>query len=255
MVITQAPIGTPLPLRSNPSLPPRYNALNTSIANPTQNPSGGSNIFVPPGYNVASSFVPTPTQVLSGGPKIPPPPSPGGSNPPGPSSSNQVGGTSHFVASGFQIPQPVGGQPQVGGKPQVGGHNLVYGKNIPRLQSQPWNFPFQGNQQLSRGKHPQVNSFVPPNRGKPYLGSMNPTWGQNFQSNSPFQGTLPNQPTHVGYSTQNPPPPNFSRLSNYLQTAYGPTGIPTGLPPQNYQFPQVNRQLSFLATLDLPGFI
>jgi hypothetical protein len=39
--------------------------------------------------------------------------------------------------------------------------------------------------------------------------------------------------------------------SNYLQTAYGPTGIPTGLPPQNYQFPQVNRQLSFLATLDL----
>jgi hypothetical protein len=25
-----------------------------------------------------------------------------------------------------------------------------------------------------------------------------------------------------------------------------------GLPPQNYQFPQVNRQLPFLATLDLP---
>jgi hypothetical protein len=66
-VITQAPIGTPLPLRSNPSLPPGYNALNTSIANPTQNPSRGSNLFVPPGYNVASHFVPTPTQVLSGG--------------------------------------------------------------------------------------------------------------------------------------------------------------------------------------------
>jgi hypothetical protein len=73
-VITQAPIGTPLPLRSNLSLPPGHNALNTSIANPAQNPSGGSNIFVPPGYNAASNFVPTPTQVLSGGPYIPPPP-------------------------------------------------------------------------------------------------------------------------------------------------------------------------------------
>jgi hypothetical protein len=37
-----------------------------------------------------------------------------------------------------------------------------------------------------------------------------------------------------------------------LQNAYGPTGIPTRLPPQNYQFPQVNRQLPFLATFDLP---
>jgi hypothetical protein len=60
-VITQDPIGTPLPLRSNPSLPLGYNALNTFIANPTQNPSGGSNLFVPHGYNVAISFVPTPT--------------------------------------------------------------------------------------------------------------------------------------------------------------------------------------------------
>ena len=67
VVITQAPIGTTLLLRSNPSLPPGYNALNTSIANPAQNPSRGSNIFVPPRYNVASNFVPTPTKVLSGG--------------------------------------------------------------------------------------------------------------------------------------------------------------------------------------------
>jgi hypothetical protein len=40
-------------------------------------------------------------------------------------------------------------------------------------------------------------------------------------------------------------------MSNYLHTSYVPTGIPTGIPPQNYQFPQVNRQLPFLATLDL----
>jgi hypothetical protein len=127
----------------------------------------------------------------------------------------------------------------------------VYGQNIPGLQSQSWNFSFQGNQQLPRGKPPQVNSFVPPNFEQPYPCSMNPTWGQNFQSNTPFQGILPNQPTHVGYSTQNPSPPNFLALSNYLQTAHSPIGIPTGLPPQKYQFPQVNKQLSFLSTLDL----
>jgi hypothetical protein len=80
---------------------------------------------------------------------------------------------------------------------------------------------------------------------------MNPTWGHGFQSNAPFQGRFSNQPTHVGYLTQNPPPQNLSGLSNYLQTSYGPTGIPTRLPPQNYQFPQVNRQLLFLATLYL----
>jgi hypothetical protein len=51
--------------------------------------------------------------------------------------------------------------------------------------------------------------------------------------------------------TQNPPPLNLIGPSNYLQTSYGPIGIPTRLPPQNYQFPQVNRQLSFLGTLDL----
>jgi hypothetical protein len=81
---------------------------------------------------------------------------------------------------------------------------------------------------------------------------LNPTWGQNFQSNVPFQGNIPNQPNPVGYLPQNPPQLNLSGLSNYLQTAYGPTGIPMGLPPQNYQFPQVNRQFPFLATLDLP---
>jgi hypothetical protein len=34
VVVTQAPIGTPLPPRPNPSLPPRYRALNTSISIP-----------------------------------------------------------------------------------------------------------------------------------------------------------------------------------------------------------------------------
>jgi hypothetical protein len=99
VVIPQDPIRTPLLLRPNPSLPPRYNALNTSISITTQNPSGGSRIFVPPGYNAASQFVPTPTEVLSRGPYIPPPPLFGGYNHPGPSGSNIVGGTIHSVTS------------------------------------------------------------------------------------------------------------------------------------------------------------
>jgi hypothetical protein len=84
------------------------------------------------------------------------------------------------------------------------------------LQSQPWNLPFQGNQQPSVGKHPQVNSFFPPNLGQPYAGSLNPTWGQKFQSNVPFQGNIPNKPNPMGYLPQNPPKPSLSGLSNYL---------------------------------------
>jgi hypothetical protein len=147
-VTIQDPIGTPLPLRSNPSLTPRYNALSSSIPNPTQSPSGGPSLFIPPGYKYASSFVPTSSQVLPGGASLPP--TLGGSNRPSPSSSNLLGGTSHFVTYVYQL--HVGGQPQVGGKPQFGGHNPFYGKYTPGLQTQPWNFPFQGNQQLPGGK-------------------------------------------------------------------------------------------------------
>jgi hypothetical protein len=37
-----------------------------------------------------------------------------------------------------------------------------------------------------------------------------------------------------------------------MQTAYVPTGLSMKLPPQSHQYPHVNRQLPFLATLDLP---
>jgi hypothetical protein len=77
VVITQYFIGTPLPLRSNQSLPYGYNDLNTSITILAQNLSIGSNRFVPPGYNASIHLVPTPTQVLSGGLYVPPSPLPG----------------------------------------------------------------------------------------------------------------------------------------------------------------------------------
>jgi hypothetical protein len=47
-------------------------------------------------------------------------------------------------------------------------------------------------------------------------------------------------------------PPNLPRSSHYMQTSYGPTSLSTGLPPQSHQYLHVNRQLPFLATLDLP---
>jgi hypothetical protein len=184
-----------------------------------------------------------------------------------PSGPNPVGGTIYSVTSGFQIPvrgqpqagekpqfggQPhIEGQPQLGGKPQVGVHNLIYGQHVPVLQYQPWNLPFQGNLQPSGGGNPQVKYFVPPNLVQLYPGSLNPTWGQKFQSNVPFQGNTYNQPNPVGYLPQNPPQLNLSGLSNYLQTFYGLTRIPMVLPPHTYHFPQVNRQFPFMATLDL----
>jgi hypothetical protein len=46
--------------------------------------------------------------------------------------------------------------------------------------------------------------------------------------------------------------PNLPGSLHYMQTSYGPTGLPMRLPPQSHQYPHVNRQLPFLATLDLP---
>jgi hypothetical protein len=47
--------------------------------------------------------------------------------------------------------------------------------------------------------------------------------------------------------------PNLPGSSHYMQTTYGPTGIPMRLPPQSHLYPHVNRKLPFLATLDLPN--
>jgi hypothetical protein len=124
MVITRYPIGTPLLLRPNMSLPPGYNALNTSISIPTQHPSRGLKLFVPPGYIVTSHFVPTPIEVISVGPYVPPPTLYGGYKNPSPNGSKC---TIHSVSSGFQI--LVGGKPQFGRNLNLGG-NLKFGGNL-----------------------------------------------------------------------------------------------------------------------------
>jgi hypothetical protein len=74
----------------------------------------------------------------------------------------------------------------------------------------------------------------------------NPIWGSGQTTQPRTQGQNP-----WGYYPFQPPP-NPPGSSLWGKTAYSPTGLPTGLPPQSHQYPQVNWQFPFLATLDLP---
>jgi hypothetical protein len=61
---------------------------------------------------------------------------------------------------------------------------------------------------------------------------------------------VPQQPSNPAYTGQQQPYMGGPTGYNYPpQPVYGPTGVPT---PHQYH-PQVNRQLPFLATLDLPN--
>jgi hypothetical protein len=208
-VVTQAPISTPLSSRPVPSLPHGYHSLNNSIPIPTQVPSGASRIFTPPRYNASSCFIPKSSQVPSGGSYLP---FMGGF---GHSGSNPIGGSTPSFTFVFYI--PVGGQYNTEGKTQFGGHTQIgtpppfggkpplrvhtppYGKNIPGSLAQYWNLLIHGNTQSSRGKQPQVSSFIPPSLGQLYLDYSNPIWGLNVQSSVPFQGNIPNQYKPMGY--------------------------------------------------------
>jgi hypothetical protein len=91
---------------------------------------------------------------------------------------------------------------------------------------------------------------VVPTQGQPYPGVTNAIWG-SVQSTQPQVSAQPQTQNPWGYYPILPP---SGKLGSSLwgKTAYAPTGLPTGLPPQSHQYPQVNRQLPFLATLDLP---
>jgi hypothetical protein len=142
---------------------------------------------------------------------------------------------------------PIPTQPSIGTQlpfgtlSAVGGPTSPFGQNIPPALAQYWNQMLQNLPQTTGGKKLSV-----PIVGQPYLGVPNPIWGTNAQTHVTTQGYNP--PSY--YPLQ--PPPNQLGSSYYGRTAYGPTGLPTGLPPQSHQYPEVNRQLPFLATLDLP---
>jgi hypothetical protein len=266
-VASQTPIGTPRSPRSTPSLPLGYNVLNDSIPIPTQIPTGASGVLPPLGHNLVVGFIPTLPRVPSGGFH---PPFPDGASPSGvtqsftPNHQTPVG--RHLNPWGQPPPGgqiPTGTQPSFGGQIPTGTHPLVggqppptppYGQNIPVALAQYWNYLTQGNPQLTRGQQPQFNSQVPPVADQPYPGSSNPIWGLNVQPNIPSQGNTPNQYNPMGCV----PPhqhPSLPESSHYMQTAYGPTGLPTGLPPQIHQYSQVNRQLLFISTLDLSDLL
>jgi hypothetical protein len=103
----------------------------------------------------------------------------------------------------------------------------------------------QNPPQSTGGQQFSAASVTPPSMGQPYPDSFNPIWRENAQT----QAYVPGYNSMSYYPIQ--PEPNMPGSSYHMQTTYGLTGLPTGLPPQSHQYPQVNRQLPFLATLDL----
>jgi hypothetical protein len=139
---------------------------------------------------------------------------------------------------------PVGTQFPGGNVPLMGGPHSPLGQNIPPALAQYWTQLLQNVPQNPGGQQ------TIPTQGQPYPGVTNPIWGS-------VPSTQPQVPTQT--QGQNPwgyypilPPQGQPGSSLWGKTAYAPTGLPTGLPPQSHQYPQVNRQLPFLSTLDLP---
>jgi hypothetical protein len=236
-VASQSPIGTPLSPRVTPTLPPGYHALNASIPAPAQISSGTPDSSIPSGHHPLS-FIPTLLPPPFRGPF---PSSIGSTDPSGtipsftPNYQIPVGGKFH--QGGLTQPPlagkiPIGTQPLIGGKPPP---TPPYGKKIPPSLAQYWNHLIQHNPHPTREQHLLASSVIPPGTCQPYPSTSNPIWDSNAQPHAPIQGYNP-----MSYL---PPqqPPNLPGSSHYMQTTYGPTGLPMGLPPQSHQYPHVNR--------------
>jgi hypothetical protein len=243
---TLAPINTQRTPVTNPLLPPGYQALNPALnvphSTPPQTPAGSPGGPQFPGHPIPG-FIPTLPQFSAGIVN------PSGTLPPVAPNVQfpVVGQSSTFPFPGQTIvttQPPVGTQFPGGSIPLMGGPNSPLGQNIPPALAQYWTQLLQNLAQNPGGQQ------VVPTQGQPYPGVTNPIWG-SVQSTQPQVSAQP--------QTQNPwgyypilPPSGQPGSSLWGQTAYAPTGLPTGLPPQSHQYPQVNRQLPFLATLDLP---
>jgi hypothetical protein len=239
---TLAPINTQRTPAATPSLPPGYHALNpmlnTPHPTPPQTPAGSPGGPQFPGHPIPG-FILTLPQFPTGNPNI-------GSIIPTVAPNVQVpvggqGSTFPFPGHTATIAQPTVGTQLPGGTiPLVGAPTSPLGQNIPPALAQYWNQLMQNFPQNAGGQ-PAV-----PTPGQPYPGVTNPIWGSGQTTQPQTQGQNP-----WGYYPILPPQ-GQPGSSLWGQTAYAPTGLPTGLPPQSHQYPQVNRQLPFLATLDLP---
>jgi hypothetical protein len=273
-VVNQTPIGTPVTPR--PNLPFGFRALNASATTTAQTTAqvipGSYTPIQQPGGTVLGSSNPisNTSQSFTSGPQIP-------------RTLPQTGG--HPPTEG-QI--PFGGHPHAGGQPQVGVHHQPQGQNV-SVAPNPWSIPFQGNLHASTGQNVSV---APNPWNIHFQGNLHASTGQNVPTasnpwNVPFSGN-PHFPTRQNSQTpQKPPygqtpnptlnpqnpsgyPPLTHTSQNTSNPMYlgqnqpymrGPTSYnyphnpvlgPTGVPLPHQHYPQVNRQLPFLATLDLP---
>jgi hypothetical protein len=257
-VVNQAPIGTPI--KPRPTLPFGFRALNASTTTTSQTTTqvipGSSIPIQQPGGTGLGGTNPigsTGQSLMSGSQISGTLPQTGGHPPTGgqiPFRGNpNVGG---HPPTGGQIPfegnpnagghPPTGGQIPFRGQPQSGVYHQPQGQNVSTAPN-PWSVPFQGNPQFSAGQNVQTP------QQPPYGQMPNPPYNpQNPSSYPPLTHTSQNisNPVYLG---QNQPHMRGPTSYNYPHNlVLGPTGVP--LPHQHY--PQVNRQLPFLATLDLP---
>jgi hypothetical protein len=239
---TLAPINTQRIPEVTPNLPPGYHALNPALnaphPTPPQTPAGSPGGPQFPGHPIPG-FIPTLPQFPTGNPNV-------GSIIPTVAPNLQVpvggqGSTFPFPGHTATIAQPTVGVQLTGGTiPLVGAPTSPLGQNIPPALAQYWNQLMQ-NVPQNVGGQPTV-----PTPGQPYPGVTNPIWGSGQTTQPQTQGQNP-----WGYYPIQPPQ-GQPGSSLWGKTAYAPTGLPTGLPPQSHQYPQVNRKFPFLATLDLP---
>jgi hypothetical protein len=194
--------------------------------------------------------------------------------------------TSHISTPYIGGQSSMGGQPSAGGKPSAAGklftggkptwlqHQPAWGKTTPASPSIPTTIglypghPYPGvvnplwTQPNPTGIPPQgtmpyqsVNSMIQMQQSlpPPYIGG--PTGQPQYVGGPPVQsqymGGQTGQPPYIG--GQPGQPPYMGGPSSFVtspQPGYGPTGVPTQYSYHQYQQP--NRQLPFLATLDLP---
>jgi hypothetical protein len=217
-------------------------ALNVPHPTPPQTPAGSPGGPQFPGHPIPG-FIPTLPQFPTGNVN------PSGTIPTvAPTVQIPVGGLSGTVPFPGQTivttQPPVGTQFPGGNVPLMGGPHSPLGQNIPPALAQYWTQLLQNVPQIPGGQQ------TIPTQGQPYPGVTNPIWGS-------VPSTQPQVPTQTqGQNTWGYypilPPQGQPGSSLWGKTTYAPTGLPTGLLPQSHQYPQVNRQLPFLATLDLP---
>jgi hypothetical protein len=231
IVVSQAPIGTPLPSRPTQSLPPGYRAINPSIVNTTQVilgstipiqqlrgiDLGGYNLLSGIGQSSMSGF-----QILGAS-------SHAGGQPPHKGKPLYRGKPLFGRKPPLRGKPPFGGQPHAGGKPHIGSHHQPSGQNVSTTRN-PWNVPFPGNPLFSGGYNPQSIQHPPLSQGtypyppygknvyRPYGKTSNPTYNPENPFGYPPLANVSQTPSNPVYSRQQKPYAGGPTSYNYPLT-------------------------------------